>query len=61
MTLLTIAQACDHAKHTITPRGLRFACAAGHVPGAQKVGRDWILPSDGLDHYLQNRPKPGRH
>jgi hypothetical protein len=59
----TIAEATEHATengHQITDRGLRKAAKNGYVPGAYKIGRDWIIPEDGLDDYLNNRPKPGR-
>lgn len=41
-------------------RGIRSAAANGHIPGATKVGRDWRIPYDGFNWYLDNRPKPGR-
>lgn len=44
----------------VTARGLRFACAAGHIPGAQKPGRDWVMTLEALDYYVNHRPKRGR-
>lgn len=29
-----------------TPAWLRALCAAGRVPGAEKLGRDWFVPKD---------------
>lgn len=33
-------------------------CERGFVPGAQKVGRTWVIPESSLE--LINRPKMGR-
>lgn len=59
---MTIAEALDYAErtgHEISARGLRKAAERGDIRGAGKLGRDWIIPQNGLDDYLQNRPKPG--
>ncbi len=29
----------------LTPSALRKAIAAGRIPGAKKVGRDWFVPN----------------
>ena len=42
------------AQWGITPRTVRNMCAKGKIPGAEKIGRDWIIPSDA------ERPKDGR-
>jgi hypothetical protein len=60
---MTIDQAVNYAHEMgeqVSARGLRLAAERGYIPGARKVGRDWLIPYDGLNHYLDNRPKPGR-
>ena len=40
----------------VSLRTLQLWCATGRVPGAQKIGRDWLIPDDAeID-----RPKMGR-
>lgn len=61
--IMTVAEASDYAAAAGTPIarvGIRKAARTGHIPGAKKVGRDWMIPLAGMDHYLGNRPKPGR-
>ena len=42
----------------IMPRTLRLWCAAGRVPGAQKIGRDWLIPDDAeIDRPKTTRPR----
>ena len=49
---LTVQQfAARHGVHSVT---VRLWCASGLVPGAQKLGRDWIIPSNAA------RPVDGR-
>lgn len=38
----------------ITPRRVRAMCAEGKIVGAEKVGRDWVVPTE------TERPKDGR-
>lgn len=60
---MTAAQAEDFASEVgeqATARGIRLAAKNGYIPGAKKNGRDWLIPYEGFDHYLNNRPKPGR-
>jgi hypothetical protein len=60
---MTIAQAEEYAAEVgepVTGRAIRHAAKAGYVPGARKNGRDWLIPYEGINHYLDNRPKPGR-
>lgn len=60
---VTISKAlayCEDLGITITERGFRKACEKGNIPGAHKVGRDWLVPYEGLMQYLSNRPRPGR-
>jgi len=60
--LLTIPQSLVYARKVgavISYSGLKCACQEGHVPGARKLGRDWVIPYLGLLQYLINRPKRG--
>lgn len=43
----------------VPARTIRYAAKNGFISGARKVGRDWLIPYDGFEHYLANRPKPG--
>lgn len=38
----------------ISPRTVRNMCAKGKILGAEKIGRDWIIPGNA------ERPKDGR-
>ena len=38
----------------ITPRSVRTMCATGKIQGAEKVGRDWLVPNGAV------RPADGR-
>lgn len=61
--LMIIDAALDLATergYTVSGRTLRWAAANGYIPGAGRVGRDWLIPRDALLAYLANRPKPGR-
>lgn len=60
---MTVPEAEDFAKSAgepVTARAIRHAARAGYIPGARKSGRDWLIPYEGFDHYLNNRPKRGR-
>ena len=60
---MTVPEAEDFAKSAGEPvagRTIRHAAAAGYIPGARKLGRDWLIPCEGFNYYLDNRPKPGR-
>lgn len=60
---MTVDQAEAYAREVgepVTARGIRLAAKNGYIPGARKVGRDWLITYDGFNHYLDNRPKPGR-
>jgi hypothetical protein len=54
--MMTLKEVMKRTK-SITPRGLRFACMRGDVPGAQKPGRDWLIPLEGLEYFLLHRRK----
>lgn len=60
---MNVKQAEDYAKavgESVTARAIRYAADNGYIPGARKIGRDWLIPYEGFNHYLDNRPKPGR-
>ena len=42
------------ARHGVSPATARLWCVTGLLPGAQKLGRDWIIPGDAA------RPVDGR-
>lgn len=59
---MTAKQAEEYAREVgerVTARGTRLAAKNGYIPGARKIGRDWLIPYDGFNHYLDNRPKRG--
>jgi hypothetical protein len=59
---MSVEQAVEHAAekgNKVTARGIRKAAKSGYIKYARKIGRDWVIPVDGLDHYLDNRPKRG--
>lgn len=59
---MNIAQAVDYAKEVgekVTDRGLRLACKNNYIPGSRKIGRDWLITYEGMNYYLDNRPKRG--
>ncbi len=59
---MTVAQAEDYAHEVgekVTGRAIRHAAKEGYIPGARKSGRDWLIPYEGMNHYLDNRPKRG--
>ncbi len=59
---MTVQQAAEYAREVgevVTGRGIRLAARNGYIPGARKVGRDWLIPYEGMNHYLDNRPARG--
>lgn len=59
---MTTEQAMEYADEVgekITKRGIRLAAKNGYIPGAHKIGRDWLITYEGFNHYLDNRPKRG--
>ena len=50
MALELAPQACTTteiaAQWGVTPKRVRQLCQAGRIPGAQKIGRDWVIPAD---------------
>jgi hypothetical protein len=60
--LMTIQQSEDYARllgNEISARAIRYAAKHGFIPGARKLGRDWLIPYEGLNYYLDHRPKRG--
>lgn len=41
------------------PRSVRQKCQLGHMPGAVKIGRDWLIPRDAP--YDDRRVRSGRY
>lgn len=41
------------------PVSVRQKCQRGNVPGAVKIGRDWLIPADAP--YPDNRVKTGEY
>lgn len=37
-------------------RTVQRACADGSIPGARKVGRDWLIPADAARAYADRKP-----
>lgn len=33
-------------KWNISPRQINYYCSAGRIPGAEKIGRVWLIPKD---------------
>lgn len=59
---MTVEGAEDYSREVgepVTRRNIRLAASNGYIPGARKIGRDWLIPYDGYNHYLDNRPKRG--
>ena len=40
----------------LQPARTRELCRAGRLPGAQKVGRDWIVPEGAIKAYKPGAP-----
>lgn len=55
--MITVAQAAKKMK--ITPRRVRVLCAQGRIIGAEKIGRDWLLP-DKPTVRAADRRRPGK-
>lgn len=37
-------------------RTVQRDCASGRIPGARKVGRDWIIPGEAATAYAETEP-----
>lgn len=40
----------------LQPARTRELCRQGRLPGAQKIGRDWIVPESGIKAYKPGAP-----
>ena len=47
------------AKNNLLPNTVRRKCLRGSVPGAVKVGRDWLIPANAP--YTDERVKTGKY
>lgn len=59
---MTVEEAVEYAQSIdakATHSGVQRAAQNGHIYGARKIGRNWVIPLDGLVAYLEDRPKPG--
>jgi len=43
--------------HGLSQVRVRQLCEAGRIPGAQKVGKTWIIPEDALPIPARKGPK----
>jgi hypothetical protein len=55
--MLTIAEYA--ARIGKAPRSVRQKCLLGTLPGAVKIGRDWLIPSEAP--YQDRRVKTGEY
>lgn len=55
--LITIAEYA--ARIGKAPRSVRQKCQLGTLPGAVKIGRDWLIPADAP--YTDSRVKSGEY
>ena len=44
MECLTVLETAR--KWDLSPRMVQHHCTAGHIPGAQKLGKSWAIPAD---------------
>ena len=55
MFMITATQAAEILK--LKPVTVRLLCRTGHIEGAVKIGRDWVIPCP--PQYI-NRRVPGK-
>lgn len=58
MKQITVNQA--EAKLKIKPRRIRVLCEQKRIPGAEKVGRDWLLPENPVITPAPHNPRAGK-
>lgn len=44
MNYITLKQASE--KWNISPRMINYYCSEGRIPGAEKMGKVWLIPKD---------------
>ena len=44
MDYMTLREASE--KWGISPRQINYYCSEGRIPGAEKMGRVWLIPKD---------------
>ena len=47
-------------KWDLSPRMVQHHCTAGHIPGAQKLGKSWAIHADAEKPRAPNLPKSRR-
>ena len=57
MDLITVTQASQ--RHGLSGRWIRMLIEEGRIEG-QSFGKTWVLDSNALATYIQNRRAPGR-
>lgn len=55
--MLTIAEYAARIGKAV--RTVQQKCQLGHLPGAVKIGRDWLIPADAP--YTDSRVKSGEY
>lgn len=49
---MSVAELADLAG--VDPKTVRRHCARGYIEGADKPGRDWVIPVAGAEKYLRS-------
>jgi excisionase family DNA binding protein len=40
-----------------SPQWVRTLCASGELPGARRVGKDWLIPNESIESYRKDHPR----
>ena len=57
MDYMTLREASE--KWGISPRQINYYCSEGRIPGAEKMGRVWLIPKN-TEKPIDGRTKQGR-
>ena len=57
MDYMTLMEASE--KWGISPRQINYYCSEGRIPGAEKMGRVWLIPKD-AEKPRDRRMKDGK-
>lgn len=57
MDYMTLKEAGD--KWGVSPRRVNYYCTGGRIPGAEKVGKIWLLPQN-AKKPIDGRTKKGK-